>query len=394
MRPPAIPTHASAVLVLADGSIFWGKGVGTQGTVCGEACFNTSMTGYQEIMTDPSYAGQLIAFTFPHIGNTGTNLDDNEAVTAFAKGIILRADITSASNYRSDTSFNDWLKTGGITGICGIDTRALTRRLRDGGAQNAVIYYPPTHGPLQEPALLERLLEQARTLPDMSGLDMARTVSTKEVYHWDQTSWNPETGYGKRTQNHAHVVVVDYGVKRNILRCLSSQGFKLTVVPCDMSAEAILALNPDGIFLSNGPGDPSATGAYAVPILQKLLQSNLPLFGICLGHQILAIALGGKTAKLPFGHRGANHPVKDIRTGKVEITSQNHGFHVLPDTLPTSVEVTHTSLFDGTNEGICIKDRPVFSVQYHPESSPGPQDSHHLFARFKTFIEERQRKNA
>ncbi len=382
------PSHATAALILADGSVFWGRGIGTEGITGGEICFNTSMTGYQEIMTDPSYAGQIVTFTFPHIGNVGTNPDDDEAAKPFARGLVLRADITAPSNYRAGGHFNDWLKDRGLTGICGLDTRALTHHIREHGAQNAVI----RHGKDIDISALQAKLED---LPSMTGCDMARTVSTKEVYTWDQSVWSFEANaYGEVKQATAHVVVVDYGVKRNILRCLAAQGFKLTVVPCDFSAEKILALKPDGIFLSNGPGDPAATAAYAAPIIKDLLQSGLPLFGICLGHQLLAITLGGKTEKLPFGHRGANHPVKDLATGKIEITSQNHGFHVIPESLPDTAAVTHVSLFDGTNEGLCLKNRPVFSVQYHPEASPGPQDSYYLFERFAAHIRDAKKKVA
>jgi carbamoyl-phosphate synthase small subunit len=388
MTSGAIPTHADSALVLADGSVFWGKGIGAEGITGGEICFNTSLTGYQEIMTDPSYAGQMIVFTFPHIGNVGANDADNEATAPFAKGLILRADITSPSSYRAEMHFNAWLKNRGITGICGVDTRALTKHLRDKGAQNGII----AHGGKLD---IEALKKQAAALPDMNGLDIAKTVSTKKPYEWTQSAWSMKANaYAPAPQAAAHVVVLDYGVKRNILRCLASQGFRLTVLPCDTSAEDILALKPDGIFLSNGPGDPAATGAYAVPVIQKLLKSGLPLFGICLGHQMLALALGGKTAKLPFGHRGANHPVKDLLTNKVEITSQNHGFHVIPEELPDTAEVTHVSLFDGTNEGLRVKGRPVFSVQYHPEASPGPMDSHYLFERFASLIQEHRRKIA
>ena len=389
------PPHATAILALADGTLFFGRGIGAEGVTGGEVCFNTAMTGYQEIMTDPSYAGQIITFTFPHIGNVGTNELDNEAEKPFVKGLILRTDITAPSNYRSENHFNGWLKERALTGICGIDTRALTHHLRDHGAQNGIIcnfgVIPAKAGissSLQtdpgfrrDDKFVNDLALQAKNLPRMDGLDMAKTVSTKKVYPWGDS-----TG--------SHVVVIDYGVKRNILRCLAAQGLRLTVVPCDTPAEEILALHPDGIFLSNGPGDPAATGVYAVPILHKLLKSGLPLFGICLGHQLLALAMGGKTAKLPFGHRGANHPVKNLETGKIEITSQNHGFHVLPESLPDTVEITHTSLFDGTNEGLRLKGRPVFSVQYHPEASPGPQDSHYLFSQFAQYLAQQPRKTA
>lgn len=371
-----IPPQMNAALVLADGSIFWGKGIGAPGTTGGEICFNTSLTGYQEIMTDPSYAGQIITFTFPHIGNVGANDKDMEAIRPFAKGLILRADITPASNYRAESGFNEWLVEHGLTGICNIDTRALTHHLREHGAQNGVICYS------LDKINIDDLKQKAKSHPSMDGLDIAKIVSTQNIYSWTETVWG-----GKVPALDKHVVVIDYGVKRNILRCLVAQGFRLTVVPCSTAADEILALNPDGIFLSNGPGDPAATGGYAVPVIQKLLKSGLPLFGICLGHQLLALAFGGKTAKLPFGHRGANHPVKDLTTGKVEITSQNHGFHVLPETLPSDVEVTHISLFDKTNEGLSVKGKPVFSVQYHPEASPGPMDSHYLFERFSSMIE-------
>lgn len=390
MFSPQIPPHATAVLALADGTVYWGKGIGKPGTTGGEVCFNTSMTGYQEIMTDPSYAGQIVTFTFPHIGNVGANAADHETETSFAKGLILRADITSPSNHRSDAHFNEWLVEQGLTGICGLDTRALTRHLRDKGSQNGIIHFFGA-----EKISLDDVKAQAKALPDMNGLDVAKTVSTKNIYAWTEGTWNAQTDkFVTPASVFAHVVVVDYGVKRNILRCLCAQGLRLTVVPCDTSAEDILALHPDGIFLSNGPGDPAATGVYAVPVIQKLLKSGLPLFGICLGHQMLAIALGGKTGKLPFGHRGANHPVKDLETGKVEITSQNHGFHVLPEALPDGAQVTHISLFDGTNEGLRVKGRPVFSVQYHPEASPGPQDSQYLFARFTALLREKERKTA
>ncbi|MBU6476143.1 MAG: glutamine-hydrolyzing carbamoyl-phosphate synthase small subunit, partial [Alphaproteobacteria bacterium] len=327
MKDTVSHSHATAALILADGSVFRGRGIGTEGTTGGEICFNTSMTGYQEIMTDPSYAGQIITFTFPHIGNAGVNVDDDEAARPFACGLVLKADITAPSNYRATAHFNDWLKERGLTGICGLDTRALTHHIREHGSQNAVI----SHGKDTDIAALRARVKE---LPPMAGYDMAKKVSTKEVYAWNQSVWSAEANaYGAGTQTAGHIVVVDYGVKRNILRCLAAQGFKLTIVPCDLSADKILALKPDGIFLSNGPGDPAATAAYAAPVIKDLLQSGLPLFGICLGHQLLAITLGGKTEKLPFGHRGANHPVKDISTGKIEITSQNHGFHVLPDSL-------------------------------------------------------------
>lgn len=382
MFSPQVPPHATAVLVLADGNVFWGKGIGAAGTTGGEVCFNTSMTGYQEIMTDPSYAGQIITFTFPHIGNVGTNDDDQEADAPFAKGVILRADITGPSSYRAETHFNEWLSENNLTGVCGVDTRALTHHLREHGSQNGIIHF---FG--EEKINLDDLKQQARALPDMNGLDIAKTVSTKNIYAWTEGGWDAKSAkFQTPAEVYYHVVVVDYGVKRNILRRLCERGMRLTVVPCDTSAEDILALRPDGVFLSNGPGDPAATGVYAVPVIEKILQAEKPIFGICLGHQMLAIALGGKTEKFAFGHRGANHPVKNLETGKVEITSQNHGFHVMPATLPENVSVTHISLFDGSNEGLRVHDKPAFSVQYHPEASPGPQDSDYLFDNFVTLI--------
>jgi carbamoyl-phosphate synthase small subunit len=376
---PQFHPRATAALVLGDGSVFRGKGIGAAGTAGGEVCFNTSMSGYQEIMTDPSYAGQIVTFTFPHIGNTGANAQDNESARVFSKGLILKADITAPSSHRADEGFQDWLCRHGLTGICNIDTRALTHCLRDHGAQNGVICHAPD-GRLD----IDALLQQARALPPMDGMDIARTVTCAAPYD-----------YASGHAAHApHVVVVDYGVKQNILRCLALEGLRLTVVPCTAAAEDIFALSPDGVFLSNGPGDPAATGAYAVPVIQKLLASGLPLFGICLGHQLLAIALGARTEKLPFGHRGGNHPVKDLETGCVEITSQNHGFHVVQSSLPATAETTHVSLFDKTNEGFRLKGRPVFSVQYHPEASPGPEDSRHLFRRFAALVGESRRKTA
>ncbi len=367
------PASATALLMLADGSVFWGRGIGAEGVTGGEVCFNTSMTGYQEIMTDPSYAGQIITFTFPHIGNIGANKADIESAKVFSKGLILRTDITSPSNHRSEVHFNDWLKQNNITGICGIDTRALTHHLRTHGAQNGAISF-------QKENNTQTLKYHLHTLPKMNGLDLAQQVTTKEVYRIGEKG--------------THIVVIDYGIKQSILNCLVAQGFRLTVVPCTTSADDILKLQPEGIFLSNGPGDPAATGIYAVPVIQRILQTGLPIFGICLGHQLLSLALGGKTEKLRFGHRGANHPVKDLETGKVEITSQNHGFHVILSSLPENTEATHISLFDGTNEGLRLKGRPVFSVQYHPEASPGPHDSHYLFERFRHAIEESRRKTA
>lgn len=374
------PPKLTAALVLADGSIFRGKGVGAPGMTGGEVCFNTSMTGYQEIMTDPSYAGQIITFTFPHIGNVGANRDDLEAETPFARGLILRTDITAPANHRAEEDFNTWLKRNNLTGICDIDTRALTRHLRDKGAQNGAICFSP-----DKDIDIETVKKYLADLPDMTGQDIARTVSCTNKYEWQENTAD---------KNAPHVVVVDYGVKRNILRCLAAEGMRLTVVPCTTTAEEILGMKPDGVFLSNGPGDPAATGAYAVPVIKELLMAGMPVFGICLGHQLLSLAVGGKTQKLPFGHRGGNHPVKDLEAGKIEITSQNHGFCVLTESLPDTVEATHISLFDGTNEGLRLKGRPVFSVQYHPEASPGPHDSHYLFQRFAGLLRQDLRQTA
>jgi len=375
------PPNATAVIVLADGTVIWGKGIGAQTQSTGEICFNTSMTGYQEIMTDPSYAGQIITFTFPHIGNVGANGEDIETINPAARGLIVREDITGPSNWRAAKPFDDWLKGNNLPGICGVDTRALTRRIRDNGAPNGVICHN-AGGKFD----LEALHKQAQDWPGLDGMDLAKDVSCTQTYGWDETTWQTSSGYGKQTKPEFHVVAVDFGAKRNILRCLANAGCKVTVVPATASAEDILGHKPDGIFLSNGPGDPAATGTYAVPMIRDLLKTGKPIFGICLGHQLLALALGGKTRKMKLGHRGANQPVKDLTTGKVEITSQNHGFEVLPDTLPQDAEVTHISLFDGSNEGLRLKNKPVFSVQYHPEASPGPQDSHYLFERFVDHI--------
>jgi carbamoyl-phosphate synthase small subunit len=378
------PPGATAALVLADGTIFWGRGIGAAGTVVGEVCFNTSMTGYQEILTDPSYAGQIITFTFPHIGNVGTNEEDIETSTPAARGLVLRADITDPANFRSTKHLDGWLKSYNLVGISGIDTRALTRRIRDLGAPNGTLCHAPD-GKFD----LDALRAKATTWPGLEGMDLALEVTCRQMYTWDQTRWALGKGYGKLENPKFKVVAVDYGAKRNILRCLSNAGCAVTVVPATATAEDILRHKPDGVFLSNGPGDPAATGEYAVPVLKELLQKDVPIFGICLGHQLLSLALGAKTEKLDRGHRGANHPVKDLQTGKVEITSQNHGFVVVPESLPKDVEVTHVSLFDGTNEGIRHKSKPAFSVQYHPEASPGPEDSHYLFDRFVEMMEQR-----
>jgi carbamoyl-phosphate synthase small subunit len=373
---------ANAALVLADGTIFRGQGLGIPGAVVGELVFNTAMTGYQEILSDPSYAGQLITFTFPHIGNVGTNPEDLEAATCHARGVILRAPISEASNYRAGLHLSPWLERQGLTGIAGIDTRRLTRRLRESGAQTAALGFDPKNGPD-----IGQLTQLAGTWPGLVDMDLASEVSCRQRYTWDETLWTSQTGYGHGAGSGHHVVAIDYGIKRNILRSLASFDLKVTVVPATTRADEILTLKPDGIFLSNGPGDPAATGRLAVPEIRKLIDSGKPLFGICLGHQMLALALGASTEKMKFGHHGANHPVHDRTTGKVEITSQNHGFAVDPTSLPAEVEVTHLSLFDGSLEGLRLRDRPVFSVQYHPEASPGPQDSAYLFQRFVELIE-------
>ena len=377
----------TALLVLADGTVLEGFGLGATGTSVGEVCFNTAMTGYEEILTDPSYAGQIITFTFPHIGNVGTNEEDIESVNMAARpgacGVILHSNITSPSNYRASRGLDAWLKARGIVGLAGIDTRALTALIREKGMPNAVIAHDPA-GKFDLPALKK----QAAEWPGLVGMDLVPQVTSGQRFSWDETEWVWDKGYGRQENPEFHVVALDYGIKRNILRLLASAGCKVTVVPATTSAEDIMALKPDGVFLSNGPGDPAATGEYAVPQIKRLIESGLPVFGICLGHQMLGLALGGRTTKMHQGHHGANHPVKDLTTGKVEITSMNHGFTVDRDSLPSSVEETHVSLFDGTNCGLRVKDRPVFSVQYHPEASPGPQDSHYLFTRFVNMIRE------
>ena len=374
----------TGVLALADGTLFWGRGIGAAGRAVGEVCFNTAQTGYQEILTDPSYAGQIITFTFPHIGNVGANAEDIETMTPAARGCVLSADITEPSSWRSAQHLDAWLRSHNLVGICGVDTRRLTRRIRDGGAPNGVVAHAPD-GSFDTQALIA----QAAAWPGLEGMDLAKDVTCRQTYSWDETIWRHGEGYGRQTAPRFHVVAVDYGAKRNILRNLADNGCRVTVVPATATTEDIMRHKPDGVFLSNGPGDPAATGEYAVPVIRDLIHVGLPVFGICLGHQMLALALGARTEKMPRGHRGANHPVKDLATGKVEITSQNHGFVVVPESLPAEVEVTHVSLFDGSNEGFRLKERPVFSVQYHPEASPGPQDSHYLFKRFVALMEQR-----
>lgn len=382
---PLQPRGATGVLVLDDGSVYWGKGFGLEGSKVGEVVFNTSLTGYQEVLTDPSYAAQIITFTFPHIGNVGANPEDMESTTPAARGCVLRMDITNPANWRATQHLNEWLRGNGFVGIAGVDTRQLTSRIRDGGAPNGVIAYAED-GVFD----LDALLAESRAWPGLEGMDLAKDVTCQQTYTWTETRWSLEGGYGdlekdNRPADH-HVVAVDFGAKRNILRCLADTGCKITVVPATATAEDILRHEPDGIFLSNGPGDPAATGEYAKSVVKDLLATGKPMFGICLGHQILALALGAKTYKLKLGHRGGNQPVKDLETGKVEITSQNHGFCVDRESLPDGVVETHRSLFDGVVEGLRVKDRPVFSVQYHPEASPGPQDSHYLFERFVDLI--------
>jgi len=388
--PDLVPT---ALLVLADGTVLEGFGLGATGTAVGEVCFNTAMTGYEEILTDPSYAGQIITFTFPHIGNVGTNDEDietvNMAATPGARGVILHTAITAPSNYRATRPLNDWLRARGIIALSGIDTRALTALIREKGMPNAVIAHDPS-GTFD----LAALKKEAAAWPGLVGMDLVPMVTSGQRFSWDETPWVWGQGFGRQSNPEFHVVAVDYGVKRNILRLLAGAGCKVTVVPAKTAAEDIMALKPDGVFLSNGPGDPAATGEYAVPVIRKLIDSGTPTFGICLGHQMLGIAVGGRTQKMHQGHHGANHPVKDLTTGKVEITSMNHGFAVDKDSLPANVVQTHVSLFDGSNCGIALKDRPVFSVQYHPEASPGPRDSHYLFTRFVDMMRQAKRKTA
>jgi carbamoyl-phosphate synthase small subunit len=379
----------TGAVVLANGLIIQGFGVGAIGEATGEVCFNTAISGYQEILTDPSYAGQIVTFTFPHIGNTGTNPEDietsNLAASSGVRGCILRAAVTAPSNYRARQSLDVWLHARGIIGISGVDTRALTMLIRDQGMPNAAIAHDP-----QGAFDFDALLKLARACPGMEGAELARGVSAHQSYQWSEQLWSWSGGFVAQKKPEFHVVAIDYGIKRNILRCLASAGCRVTVLPAYATAEEIFAREPDGIFLSNGPGDPAATGEYAIPVIRSLIGSDVPVFGICLGHQLLGLALGGRTVKMPHGHHGANHPVMDHTTGKVEITSMNHGFAVERESLPEAVEETHVSLFDGSNCGIRLRGRPVFSVQYHPEASPGPQDSHYLFTRFVNLMRERK----
>ncbi|WP_417672437.1 glutamine-hydrolyzing carbamoyl-phosphate synthase small subunit [Roseibium sp.] len=378
---------ATALLVLADGSVFEGEGLGATGAAVGEVCFNTAITGYQEILTDPSYAGQIITFTFPHIGNVGTNDEDVETVDMASqtgvRGCVVNASVTDPANYRSAGHLDKWLKDRGLIGISGIDTRALTALIREKGMPHGVIAHAPD-GVFD----INALKKMAAEWPGLEGMDLAKDVTTEKSHGWDQTAWAWDKGYGNSAKKEFKVVALDFGVKRNILRLLADAGCDVTVLPANATAEEVLSYNPDGVFLSNGPGDPAATGKYATKTIKTLVDKGIPTFGICLGHQILALALGGKTVKMHQGHHGANHPVKDMTTGKVEITSMNHGFAVDSASLPANIEETHVSLFDGSNCGLKVKGEPIFSVQYHPEASPGPRDSHYLFQRFTDLMRE------
>ena len=373
----ATPSYPTACLALADGTIFYGKGFGAVGQTTAELCFNTAMTGYQEIMTDPSYAGQIVTFTFPHVGNVGVNPKDDETADPVAEGMVVKWDPTQPSSWRATETLTGWLEGRGRIAIGGVDTRRLTRAIRQQGAPHVALAHDP-EGKFD----LGALVAAARGFAGLEGMDLARDVTCAQSYRWDEMRWAWPDGYARQTDAKHKVVAVDYGAKRNILRCLASAGCDVTVLPATATAQDVLSHRPDGVFLSNGPGDPAATGAYAVPMIQGVLASNLPVFGICLGHQMMALALGAQTIKMNHGHHGANHPVKELDTGKVEITSMNHGFAVDSQSLPANVVETHVSLFDGSNCGIRMKDRPVFSVQHHPEASPGPQDSFYLFERF------------
>ncbi len=379
---------STGILVLENGQVFRGIGLGHEGEATGEVCFNTSITGYQEIISDPSYSGQIINFTFPHIGNVGTNQEDHESDKIWTKGVIFNAEITSPSNYRSLKNLDAWLKKNRIVGLTGIDTRSLTNFIRDKGAPKGTIK-KSKNGNFN----IKKLLNQSVKWHGLNGLDLAKNVSTRSKYNWNNfKTWEKDIGFEKNKKNIFNIVAIDYGIKKNILRYFSNHNCKITVVPCDTSVDKITKLNPDGVFLSNGPGDPAATGKYAVRIIKKLIILNIPIFGICLGHQLLALALNAKTKKMKLGHRGANHPVKNILTDKVEITSQNHGFEVIKSSLPKNVIITHKSLFDNSIEGIRLKNKPVFSVQYHPEANPGPQDSQYLFDQFINEIKQNAKK--
>ena len=374
--------HPTGSLVLENGSVFKGFGFGFEGITTGEVCFNTSITGYQEIITDPSYAGQIINFTFPHIGNVGTNIEDNESNKIWARGVIFNTEITNPSNYRSMKHLDFWLKKNKIVGITGIDTRKLTNYIRENGAPKGTLQFS-----IKRKHYIGNLKKLTKNWSGLLGLDLASQVSCKKPYKWNSLkTWDKKEGYKKNKKKKYKIVAIDYGIKKNILRCLSDLHCKIKVVPAKTSSQEIFSYNPDGIFLSNGPGDPAATGKYAIPIIKELISSKIPIFGICLGHQLLALTLGAKTSKMHLGHRGANHPVKNLVTKKVEITSQNHGFKVEPDSLPKNAKITHISLFDRSIEGIEIKNKPIFSVQYHPEANPGPQDSKYLFKKFINHI--------
>jgi len=378
-KPSPAPQGATGVLVLADGSQMWGRGFGAEGEAVGEVCFNTAMTGYQEVMTDPSYASQIVTFTFPHIGNVGANYEDVEADNPWALGCVVRQDVTEPSNFRAAQTFDAWMKANGRIGLSGVDTRALTRRIREGGAPNGVIAHR-ADGKFDVDALLAR----ARAWPGLEGMDLAKEVSCRQMFRWSGGGWKLGAGYSEGTEDEGrpHVVAIDYGSKRNIFRNLAGAGARVTVLPATATYEEVMAHRPDGIFLSNGPGDPAATGEYAVPVIRQLLETGKPLFGICLGHQLLGLAVGARTTKMHQGHRGANHPVKRLADGRVEITSMNHGFAVEAESLPENARATHISLFDGSLAGLELTDQSAFSVQYHPEASPGPQDSTYLFEKF------------
>lgn len=389
-KQTSLPKSTNATLLFSSGEIFFGKAIGYNNigynnNVMGEICFNTSMSGYQETLTDPSYLGQIINFTFPHIGNVGTNEEDIESTNIVASGLIVRNDITLPSNYRNNQHFNDWLKKHKITGISGIDTRQITKIIKNKGAQNVLINHSDYGATLN----IEQLKNQLETQPHMLGLDLAKKVCCNHSYQWHDPVWQ----FNQPIKRQYNIVAIDYGAKLNILRSLVSYGCKVTVVPADTSFTDIMKYKPDGVFLSNGPGDPAATALYSSPIIQQLISANIAIFGICLGHQLIALALGAKTKKMSQGHRGANHPVKNLLTGKVEITSQNHGFVVTKESLPDNVKITHISLFDNTIEGIRLTDKPVFAVQYHPESSPGPHDSHYLFKEFLYNIDQQNIRN-
>ncbi len=381
-------SFSTGILVFEDGTKFFGKGIGYEGNAVGEVCFNTSITGYQEIMTDPSYSDQIINFTFPHIGNVGTNPEDNEADKAWAKGVIFNCNTTEPSNYRSIKKLDYWLRKRKIVGIVNLDTRIITNYIRDKGAPKGVIQFSKKgkHN-------IKDLVKKSKSWKGLLGLDLAQKVTCKKIYTWNSLkSWDKKRGYLKNKKNLFKIIAIDYGIKKNQLRCFSDINCKVIVVPANYSAENIMSLKPDGVFLSNGPGDPAETGKYAIPIIKKLISYKIPIFGICLGHQILSLALGAKTKKMLLGHRGANHPVKDLMNNKVEITSQNHGFEVDKKSIPKNVTVTHKSLFDGSIEGIEVKNKKLFSVQYHPEANPGPQDSKYLFEKFLNNI--KMKKNA